>query len=232
MSVDFADPTIAADADLGYWLDPTNRSDFTGHHQLWVWMRAAPTERHYDPEVVECHVTNYDGFCSPLAIFHPWGGGVRYRFCMGGIELNDRKHRRVHFYGFGGDLAVETTAAGATLCKFTSQAPILALADQHALTGILVEEVAAALAEARAAWDVQQRRGSFDARLSAAPPLALYAACLRATAAHLRPLHGDAITPEHRLVRFAERELARLAQEDGGGQAASLVEVLAAQGGE
>ena len=204
----------------------------TGHHQLWVWLRAAPTQRHYDPEQVQCHVVTYGGYVEPLTVHHPWSRGDHYRFCIGGIDLNDRKHRREHFYGFGGDLAVETTAAGATLCKFTSQAPILALADQHALTGILVEEVAAALAEARAAWDVQQRRGSFDARLSAAPPLALYAACLRATAAHLRPLHGDAITPEHRLVRFAERELARLAQEDGGGQAASLVEVLAAQGGE
>jgi hypothetical protein len=219
---------ITAEADLGYWLDPTTAADFTGHHQLWVWLRATPTQRHYDPELVECHMLNYDGFSESLTLRHPWVRSPHYRLCIGGINLNDRKRRRLHFYTFGGDLTVEETAAGATLCRFVSPAPILALSEANPLTTIFVEEVAATLAEERATWDVQQHRGDFDALLGAASPLALYCVCLRATAEHLRPLHGDVTAPEHQLVHFAERELARLTKEDGCGAApATLVELLA-----
>ncbi len=227
MSADFADPAITADADLGYWLDPTAATNFTGHHQLWIWLRAAPTQRHYDPEQVECHVLTYGGFSESLTLHHPWVRSPHYRVCIGGINLNDRKQRRLHFYTFGGELTVEETAAGATLCRFVSPAPILALSEQNPLTTIFVEEVAATLASERAAWDVQQRQGDFDVLLGAASPLALYCICLRATAEHLRPLRGDVSAPEHQLVHFAEREWARLAQQDGCAAApATLVELL------
>jgi hypothetical protein len=151
------------------------------------------------------------GFLEPLTLHHPWTRAVRYRFCIGGINLNDRKHRREHFYGFGGDLTVTVTSAGATLCRFASPAPILAISEYSLLPDIFVEEIVATLAEERAAWAVKHRQGDFDALLGAAPPMALYCACLRAAAAHLRPLHGDVTMPEHQLVHFAERELARLA---------------------
>jgi hypothetical protein len=218
---------ITADADLGYWLDPTAAADFAGHHQLWIWLRAAPTQRHYDPEQVECHVLTYGGFTESLTLHHPWVRSPRYRFCIGGINLNDRKQRRLHFYTFGGELTVEETVAGATLCRFVSPAPILALSEQNPLTTVFVEEVAATLAEARATWDVQQRHGDFGALLGAAAPLALYCVCLRATAEHLRPLHSDVVAPEHQLVHFAERERVRLAKEGGcNATPATLVELL------
>ncbi len=218
-----------ADADLGYWLDPADTTSLTGHHQLWVWMRAAPTQRHYDPEEVECRVVTYTGFPELLTLHHPWTRAERYRFCIGGIDLNDRKHRREHFYAFGGDLTITVTTAGATLCRFVSTAPILAISEKNPLPDIFVEEVAATLAEERAAWAVQHRPGDFDALLGAASPLSLYCVCLRAAAEHLRPIRADITVPENQLVHFADRELARLAQEEAcGGAPATLVELLAA----
>ena len=224
------EPVQAADdADLGYWLDPADATSLPGHHQLWVWMRGAPTQRHYDPEQIECHVVAYGGFLEPLTLHHPWTRAAHYRFCIGRIDLNDRKHRREHFYAFGGDLTITATAAGATLCRFVSPAPILAISEQSLLPDIFVNEVEATLAEARAAWAVQHRNGDFDVRLCQASPLALYCMCLRTAAEHLRPIHGDVTVPEHQLVHFADRELARLAKDDGCGAVyASLVELILA----
>ena len=184
ISVIDAPAQATEDADLGYWLDPADATDLTSHHQLWVWMRAAPTQRHYDPEQVECRVVTYGGFPEALTLHHHWTRAERYRFCIGGIDLNDRKHRREHFYAFGGDLTITATPAGATLCRFVSPAPILAISEQSHVPDIFVNEVEATLAEARAAWAVQHRNGDFDARLCQASPLALYCMCLRTAAEH------------------------------------------------
>ena len=220
---------INTDADLGYWLDPADATSLPSHHQLWLWLRAVPTQRHYDPEQVECRILNYAGFLEPLTLHHPWTRAAHYRFCIGGINLNDRKRRREHFYAFGGDLTITATAAGATLCRFVSPAPILAISEQSLLPDIFVNEVEATLAEARAAWAVQHRNGDFDARLCQASPLSLYCVCLRAAAEHLRPIHGDATVPEHQLVHSADRELARLAKSDAcGAECTSLVDLLSA----
>lgn len=199
--------------DLGYWLDPSDATALTGHHALRVWIRGAPTYRHYDPEQVECHVVNYNG-SELLTIHHPWMRQRDFRFCVGGITLNDRKHRLVHFYAFGGELTIAATDEPATLCSFASPAPILALSDHNPLVNIFVDEVEATLAEERAAWNVQHRPGDFADRLCASNPLALYCYFLAAAARHLRPIHGDVTVAEHRLVHFAESELARLAHEE------------------
>ena len=209
------DQTTSPGTDLGYWLDIPDRATLALHHQLWVWMRAQPTERHYDPERVECNVVTPGDTIGTITLHHPWPRATHYRFCLGGINLNDRKHRLVHFYAFGGELTIEAADARATLCRFTSPAPILALDEQNALTSVFVAEVQAEIAEARAMWDVEHHQGDFSTRLSQADPLALYRVFLRAAAANLRPIQADITVPEHQLVHFAERELAAFAHVNG-----------------
>ena len=215
--------------DLGYWLDSPESAVLARHHQLWVWLRPRPTERHYDPERVECRVVLPAGHLDRIAIRHPWTRSERYRFCVGGVNLEDRKHRRVHFYSFGGELTI-TATGNATLCRFSSEAPILALDEQNPLTGIFIDEVEAEWAAVRAAWVVEHRPGSFEGHLCQVAPLALYRACLSTVAEHLRLLHGDIATPVHQLVHFAEHELTDLARTSGVGNAASLMDLLLIEG--
>jgi hypothetical protein len=119
------DPSLAAEllADWGFLADP-DLPDRPGPAYLLVAIRAKPTLRHYDPELVEYWVTDDKDhgvnetitFASRL----PRSG----EFSWGRISVIDRKGVANRYLSFGGTLRAERIN-GEVICVFESPAPLL-----------------------------------------------------------------------------------------------------------
>jgi len=119
------DPRRASEllADWGFLADP-DLPDRPGPAFLLVAIRAAPTLRHYDPELVEYWITG------------PHGAGVRetltfasrmpraQTFSWGMVTLCDRKSVVNRYLTFGGTLHAERVD-GQVIAVFESPAPLL-----------------------------------------------------------------------------------------------------------
>ncbi len=163
--------------ELGYSFLPTAKSPDIGYTQLNVVIRPAPTERHFDPEVVVCTVAIVGGVMN-LRVHHPWILDTTYRVCAGHICLEDRKGKQVTAFTFGGELRIDSNEHR-TACCFISPAPILEHSRQRdTLEVLLGEEAEVLFAERRAA--ARNQEDGFDRRLAAADPQQLYLACLAA----------------------------------------------------
>jgi hypothetical protein len=125
MSLRPSNNTFLTETELGYRFDPPEQ---TTPYRLSVWLRAAPTGRHYDPESVQCLVTTSPDSVEPLSIEHPWSLANAYQVSAGRIVLSDRKAKPVEAFTFGGQLQIDSTAT-VTQCTFDSTAPILPLLD-------------------------------------------------------------------------------------------------------
>ncbi len=146
--------------DLGYLLTPTDDVDglkgLPHPAKLYVVIRATPTKEHFDP--VSMHLTILDRVQAPqhvtLGLIPPAAKAISVP--MGHITVQDRIHKTVHFFTFGGTL--EATSANhsrapeedVTTYVLTSNAPILALTDEpRQIDNQLASEIEAILAQAR-----------------------------------------------------------------------------------
>ncbi|MBK8051205.1 MAG: hypothetical protein IPK16_31350 [Anaerolineales bacterium] len=215
MHWDLIGDVSSSEVDLGYWFDPPCEEELCGHHQLRVWLRPTPTERHYDPEQVRCIVTTGWRDMAHLTIRCPWPRADHYRLCLGMIILNDRKHREVQAFSFGGELSI-TQHDHTTMCVFDSPAPIYALQEGEQLSNLMVAEVEAVLAEEQARIDVDGRGSHFSERLASSSPTQLYQACLVAIALQLRPLRTVDYMPERDLLHYVEKELQAIQERNPG----------------
>ena len=164
--------------ELGYSFLPAAEPYDIGHAQLNVVIRPAPTEKHFDPEVVVCTVAAPSGGVQTLRVHQPWILDTTYRVCAGHIILEDRKGKQVTAFTFGGTLHIDSDVHR-TVCHFTSPAPILEHSRQRdTLEVLLGEEAEILFAERRAA--ARNQDDGFDTRLAAADPQQLYLACLTA----------------------------------------------------
>lgn len=119
------DPKLAAEllADWGFLADP-DLPDRPGPAYLLVAIRAQPTLRHYDPELVEYWITGDKDqglretitFASRLPRDCP--------FSWGRISVIDRKGVANRYLTFGGRLRAERID-GQVICVFESPAPLL-----------------------------------------------------------------------------------------------------------
>ncbi len=192
-----------SDVDLGYSFDPPCAPGHPGHQQLSVWLRATPTERHYDPESVSFPAV-VDGGVESFTLQHPSAHLELYRVGFGRIRLTDRKRKRVDAFTFGGEAHMNSTAE-VTECVFQSPAPIFALLDPNALAGKFITAVETVLAEQQAQWDMRHPVDTLDERLVAIPPFTLYLAFLLAVEDHVHPLVRN-YEPAHDVHHFLERE--------------------------
>lgn len=203
--------TSTNEPDLGYDFHPGTANRFPGHPQLTIYLRDEPTQRHFDPELVHFEVAG-GGRPEELTVTHPWTGPRRHHVCAGRIYIDDRKHKRVEAFSFGGTLEI-TTSQEMTVCQLKSTAPILDLIDMDSLSTAIATEAEVLLAERRADWDPQHPH-TFEQHLATAVPLELYACYLTALhekfAPHLE--HHDKLY--HQLVHFAASEIKYL-QESG-----------------
>ncbi|MCB9423245.1 MAG: hypothetical protein H6667_25840 [Ardenticatenaceae bacterium] len=198
-----------SEPDFGYNFLPGTANRFPGHPQLDIILREVPTERHFDPEQVHFEAAQ-SGRPEALTITHPWTGPRQHRICAGRIYIDDRKHKRVEAFSFGGTLEI-TTKHDLTICRLSSTTPILDMMELDSLSTTIATEAEVLLAERRADWDPKHPH-TFEQHLATAVPLELYACILAALhekfAPHLE--HFDQVY--HQLVAFAAGEMAYLQQ--------------------
>jgi hypothetical protein len=209
-------------ADLGFLVHrdvPTVGQDAL----LIVALREAPTERHFDPELILYWRSGEDGRGHRSELTGASAVPRLTEFSWGPIEITDRFGISNTFVSFGGSLAAERDATGTVIATFRSRGPILRRGGHSQR----YDSIAAALAGffGRLLVPIDFQPGA-ERLISAATPVARYAAFLQ----HELPRLGiqlvrEAYGPDARLVR-AEAERLRLrdprAWEDGAALLAQL----------
>jgi len=164
-------------AGWGYCLYSRPHPRSPGFSRVLVAIRKAPTEAHFDPEVIELRLHEMDGTTSRTALgLKPPFQDVRH-FCPGEVIVRDRVNKHVSFFGFGGSVQA-VTRRGETVYSLSSPAPILemtrCLADipEH-----LACEAEAIIKRAEAKWapDLED----FEKRLAQMDPLVCYVSAVR-----------------------------------------------------
>ena len=119
------DPSLAAEllADWGFLADP-DLPDRPGPAYLLVAIRAKPTLRHYDPELVEYWVTDDKDHGVNETITFASRLPRQGEFSWGRISVIDRKGVANRYLTFGGTLRAERIN-GEVICVFESPAPLL-----------------------------------------------------------------------------------------------------------
>ncbi len=119
------DPKLASDllADWGFLADP-DLPDHLGPAHLLVAIRAKPTLRHYDPELVEYWITGDKGQGVHETITYASRLPRETEFSWGRISVIDRKGVTNRYLSFGGTLRAERID-GEVICVFESPAPLL-----------------------------------------------------------------------------------------------------------
>jgi hypothetical protein len=119
------DPALAWEllADWGFLADP-DLPDRPGPAFLLVAIRALPTLRHYDPELVEYWVTGPDGFGVRETLTFASRLPRETVVSWGRITISDRKGVLNSYLTFGGTLRAERIE-GEVVCVFESPAPLL-----------------------------------------------------------------------------------------------------------
>lgn len=195
--------------ELGYDFHPGTANRFPGHLQLDVTLWELPTQRHFDPELVKFEISDR-GQPESLTITHPWTGPRQFRVCAGRIYIDDRKHKRVEAFSFGGALEI-TSKQELTICRLRSTAPIFDMVELDSLSTTIATEAEVLLAQRRADWDPQHPH-TFDQHLATAVPMELYACCLTAMhdkVTHYREHHDHLY---HQLIHFVTSEIKLLQQ--------------------
>lgn len=160
----------------GYYLLPKFHRDSPGYRGLLVAIRAIPTNRHFDPELISLQVYNQGGGIDSTSLTFSSPVQDQNRACPGRVVLYDRFNKQVNFYTFGG-LWEAFTEPGQQIYLLRSSAPILELrlsldhpADQ------LAAEVELMLAVFRARWQLD--RAQLTRHLSRWDPFLFYRASL------------------------------------------------------
>jgi hypothetical protein len=118
------DPASAALrlADLGF-VSSSDLPDRPGPAYLLVALRAVPSYRHYDPELIEYWAT-IGGRGTRRTVTRETTLPIDTAFSWGLIRIVDRLHVTNEYLTFGGQLSVDTVD-GVVVAVFTSPAPIL-----------------------------------------------------------------------------------------------------------
>ena len=161
--------------DLGYVFYPPTHPGDLGHSQLDVFLRQAPSERHFDVYGVHFSVFTVLDFIEPLSVSLHHLGPFEGRICPGRIIMESFEKKTLEAFTFGGEYQVEMQP-DMTICTIRSQTPILEIIHQETVSSILAEEVEILLASRRAAW--AQDPDALAKRLAGLDPVTLYHACL------------------------------------------------------
>jgi hypothetical protein len=121
----FIDPRLASQllADWGFLADP-DLPDRPGPAFLLVAIRAKPTLKHYDPELVEFWITGARGFGVRETLTYASRLPRDTSFSWGRITVCDRKGVVNQYLSFGGTLKADRID-GEVICVFESPAPLL-----------------------------------------------------------------------------------------------------------
>ena len=166
------DPTTAAVrlADFGF-LATSDLPDRPGPASLLVALRATPTLRHFDPELVEYWVSTA-GRGRRAEITYATPMPLRADFSWGLIRIVDRLAVTNEYLTFGGHLEA-ASVDGATICVFTSPAPLLRRGGHSQGWDVGALDLGAFFGRLMVAVDYAP---GFEQRVAAADPPTRYAA--------------------------------------------------------
>ncbi len=172
---------IDENSKLGYCFYPKQDSHDPGYPGLDIFLRAAPTGQHFDPERVEltiAAVTLQRTGTERLTVHHGWHGMDHYTVYPSRVILYDRDCKKVEAFTFGGKVHIAPEAKLTTV-SLVSPAPILNLVQKypHSIPLRLTSEVEALLAQRRAEW-AQRDSNRFKLLLAETNPRTLYRSCL------------------------------------------------------
>ena len=190
--------------DLGYRFLPRIYPQSAGHPRLEIKISKAPTERHFDPEIVNLLVFSstthrHTQGIEHLKVYHPWSYQASYQVAPGMLIISDRKGKKVEAFTFGGGLKIDMDDES-TKCIIESGAPIIEIDMIESTVMMLVEEVEIILAKRRAIWGHDE--GEFESRLVNIPPSQLYATCIEELTMQFEHDHSGEMTEYHDLYEF------------------------------
>ena len=170
----WAAAAAAALASLGFTLINSDRPGALGGSMLLAALRAKPTLRHFDPEVITCWVAA-EGRGRPLGIDRAAPIGDR-EIEWGHVHVVDRLGVENRFLTFGGRLRVADVDAELRVVEHASPGPIVRWGGHSQGSDPLAAEIGAFFG--RLIIPVDYLPGG-EARLAAEPAEHLYAAFLR-----------------------------------------------------
>jgi hypothetical protein len=190
---------------------------------LVVALREAPTERHFDPELLLYWRTGADGRGHRSELTHASSMPRLAEFSWGPIEIIDRFGVSNTFLAFGGSLAAERDATGAVIATFRSRGPILRRGGHSQRYDSIAAAVGGFFGRLLVPIDFQP---GAERVIGAAAPVTRYAAFLQHEVPRLEiELVREAYGADARLLR-AEAERLRLrdprAWQDGAALLAQL----------
>jgi hypothetical protein len=158
-------------------LQPKFYPEGIGFSGLLVAIRPAPTEEHYDPELMHLRLRDENGLAQWVTVRQRPPFSRPVPVCAGHITLDDRREKKVEFFTFGGEIR-SVLAETATVYAISSPVPILGITPPSlSSTGEkLALKAETILARADARWG--RDRHGFLRRLGEVDPLQLYAAIL------------------------------------------------------
>jgi hypothetical protein len=168
---------------------------------LLVALRAAPTFRHYDPEVVEYWATEKGRGCRHV-LSRTTAMPVSETFSWGSIRLVDRLGVTNDYLTFGGRLDA-AEVEDAVIAAFASPAPILRRGGHSQGWDQGADAVGAFFGRLMVQVDFTP---GFEVRLAEASPLARYAAFVR----DARARSARSVAPDEELRHLLSAEAARL----------------------
>jgi hypothetical protein len=202
-------------ADLGFSLIQSDRPAAPGGANLLVALRATPTLRHFDPDVIT-HWTSVEGRGRGARLDRETPLPLERQVAWGNVRVIDRLGIDNRFLTFGGTLRAVALDPVETVVALRSPAPIARWAGHSQGLDPLAAEIGAFFGRLMVPVDFTP---GAEARLAATPPLVLYAAFVR----HGHERHAASAPfrrAEDALSRWISAEAARLAAHDPGAWAA------------
>ena len=201
------DHAVAVLANFGFELVGADPGVSDGASHLFVAIRPAPTERHFDPEAVDYWVVEGERG-RPARLDRESRLPLVSAFSWGQVGVTDRLGVRNEFLTFGGTLGARSAADGTVIADFNSPAPILRWSGHSQTADPLASEVATYFARLKVPIDFVP--GS-EALIATTGPGSLYCAFIQAVTDRLARSPGLR-EANRRLVELSSREARRLQQ--------------------
>jgi len=166
-------------ATLGFTLLDSDHPSSPGGSRLVVALRARPTLRHFDPELITCWIAAA-GRGRPLTIDRDSDPGEQ-AIAWGHVHVVDRLGVENRFLTFGGTLRIADVDVGLRVVEHASPGPVVRWGGHSQGSDALAGEIGAFFG--RLIVPVDYLPGA-EARLAAEPAVNLYAAFLRDRSAH------------------------------------------------
>lgn len=134
-----------------------------------------PTHKHFDIIWTKFLAWSQKDGAFEVTVHHPWTDKKEFQVCPGLVIMEDRNGYKKEAFTLGGKLTIEVEDQQ-TICKLTSEAPILGINEASAVGKLLIDDLEVLLAEYRADFVIVTK---FQSALCQINPFSLYLACLK-----------------------------------------------------